>query len=131
MDLSLSNEIYCDEAGFTGNNLLIPDQPFFVFSSVAIELDEARDAVRQAIRDYRLQGNELKGNRVANSHNMRDAAMWLIENYASRSRIFISEKRYALAAKFFEYVFEPILSSHSSLFYKNSLNLLPLGDDAD
>lgn len=114
-----SNNIYCDEAGFTGNNLLVTDQPYFVFSSVAIELDEARGAVQRAIQDYRLQGNELKGNRVANSHNMRDAAMWLIEKYASSSRIFISEKRFALAAKFFEYVFEPVLASQSSMFYKS------------
>jgi hypothetical protein len=54
-------DIFCDESGFTGQNLLNPDQRFFAYGSVAISPTEAAEVVAQTIRDFRLQGNELKG----------------------------------------------------------------------
>lgn len=47
--------IYCDEAGFTGNNLLDREQPFFAFATVAIEPEAAKDVVAKTVRDYGIQ----------------------------------------------------------------------------
>ena len=38
--------IYCDEAGFTGNNLLDTQQPYFSYASVAIDPDQQRRSGR-------------------------------------------------------------------------------------
>jgi hypothetical protein len=51
--------IFCDESGFTGQDLLNPDQPYFSYSSVLIDPEEAQQLVAQATADFRL-GNELK-----------------------------------------------------------------------
>ena len=38
----------------------------------------------------------------------------------------VANKEYALAGKFFEYIFEPVLASHSTLFYgSTSTSLSP------
>jgi hypothetical protein len=58
--------IYCDEAGFTGANLLDVSQPYFTFASTDIEEDVARELVDTAIEQFNLQrfqeaNGELKG----------------------------------------------------------------------
>src|SRR5882757_9326415 len=42
-----SRLISCDEAGFTGNNLLNPDQPFFSYASHDLTLVDAESLVRR------------------------------------------------------------------------------------
>jgi hypothetical protein len=54
-------QIYCDESGFSGNNLLNREQPYFVLGTVAIPSEEAADLVAKIRTDFRLQGAELKG----------------------------------------------------------------------
>ena len=48
--------IYFDEAGFAGNNLLDSQQPYFVFGSVAIDNSDADILLKQAIANssYKL-----------------------------------------------------------------------------
>lgn len=113
------NTIYCDEAGFTGNDLLSDDQPHFVYSSVVVSHQEAAETVAKVLQDYRLQGSELKGSRLIKSESGRAASTWILEKYAENSSVVIHHKKYSLAAKFFEYIFEPVLSSQggSGLYY--------------
>src|SRR5882672_9196151 len=59
--------IFCDEAGFTGNNLLDAEQDIFVYATVATPVEIARERVERIIRDCRLQGKELKGSRLVRS----------------------------------------------------------------
>lgn len=54
----MTQKIYFDESGFTGNNLLRPVQNFFAYASVATDDDEARDIVESLIAKHRVQGNE-------------------------------------------------------------------------
>src|SRR5271157_4905329 len=102
--------IYCDESGFSGNNLLDREQEYFVFASLAMEPEEARCIVDQATRDFRLQGNELKGSRLLRTPQGQRAISLVIKKAASRAKMVIHLKKYALASKFFEYIFEPALS---------------------
>jgi hypothetical protein len=110
--------IYCDEAGFTGDNLLSQDQPYFAFSSVVIDPEEAQATVAQVLTDYRIQAEELKGSRLIKRENGQRAALWMLEKYAKDSSVIVFDKKYSLAGKLFEYIFEPVLASQSSLFYE-------------
>ena len=42
--------IYCDESGYTGPNLFLDDQRYFVYASVAISHDQAVDIVAKLRR---------------------------------------------------------------------------------
>lgn len=75
--------IYCDESGFTGELLLDRRQRFFSYASVAIESEEAADIVARIVRDYRVQGKELKGRRLLAYAAGRRAVLRIIDDIAS------------------------------------------------
>lgn len=106
-------EIYCDESGFTGQNLLDPDQRFFAYGSVAISPEEATELVARTIRDSRLQGRELKGKNLLKNAPGRRAATSLLRELGNRSQVAVVHKRFALACKLFEYAFESLISDVS------------------
>jgi hypothetical protein len=110
--------IYCDEAGFTGNNLLDGEQPVFAYAGVDISPQDAGHLVSKVIRNHKLQGEELKGKQLIKRPRGRDAIREVIATVGKRSKIFVAEKRYAMACKFFEYVFEPCISGNNVLFYE-------------
>ena len=109
--------IYLDEAGATGNHLLDPEQPFFVYASVGLEEDEASAIHSEMVNRFRIQGPELKGIALTKRRQGREAILWLWNEVASRSKVAVAEKTFALAGKFFEYMFEPALAKGDSLFY--------------
>ena len=109
--------LYCDEAGYTGNNLLDPEQPFFTYATLAIEPDAARELVAKELRDWRIDGAELKGKRLLGSNRGQQAITSIVRMLADRLKISVLHKRYSLAGKFFEHTFEPVLAKKSSLFY--------------
>lgn len=111
-----ATRLFCDESGFTGPDLLGPS-PYFTYASVAIEDDEAKELVQRIIRDYRVQGLELKGRKLLQFARERRAVADIFNVVEGRVRTAVFEKRFALACKLYEYVFEPVLASHSSIFY--------------
>lgn len=50
--------LFCDESGFTGQDLLNPDQQYFSYSSVLMNPLEAGEIVAQVRTDFPL-GKEL------------------------------------------------------------------------
>jgi hypothetical protein len=110
--------IYCDEAGFTGNNLLDSQQPYFAYASVAMEPEEAASIVERVVRDHRIDAGELKGQRLLRSNRGRKAVADVHRACGQRSIISIWHKRYTLASKFFEHIFEPVLAEQNSIFYR-------------
>lgn len=109
--------IYCDESGNTGYNLLEEKQPFFVYAALNIEEDEAIKFVDYLKNKYHLQG-EPKGANWIRSNNGKKAIVELYEKYASNVKIVFHHKKYALACKYFEYVFEPTISNLNQAFYR-------------
>ena len=110
-------QIYCDESGFTGNRLLDADQPIFTFASVASNEEEAQFIVEKIIKDYGIQNGEIKsGNLVKNPKGLR-ALDEILEILDGRYKICICDKKYTIAGKFFEYIFEPSLAQKNSIFY--------------
>ena len=109
--------IYFDETGFTGNNLLDPQQTLFVYAGIAMDEDFAFQICSEAISRFRLNGQELKGSNLTKHSRGREAVTWILGKVSPYSHVMIANKRYALAGRFFEYIFEPALAKHSSLFY--------------
>lgn len=113
----MPQHIYFDESGFTGNNLLHPHQQYFAYGSIATDDLEAREFVAALIKKYGIQGGELKGSRLVQFNKGRKAIDEIFNHFEGRIKLSISEKKYALACKFFEYIFEPCISDINSLFY--------------
>jgi hypothetical protein len=113
----MTQKVYFDESGFTGNNLLHPDQMFFAYASVATDDDEARAFVESLSAKYGIQGGELKGSNLTRFNRGRKAIDDIFMHFETRLKVSISNKKFALACKFHEYIFEPCFSSISSIFY--------------
>lgn len=110
--------IYFDESGFTGNNLLHPHQTIFSYGSVQVSEEEAESFVESIIRKYHVQGGELKGKNLIKHNKGRRAISELLSHFKGRIKVSVSDKKYALAGKFFEYIFEPPLQKNNYLFYQ-------------
>ncbi|NQY38261.1 MAG: DUF3800 domain-containing protein [Alteromonadaceae bacterium] len=114
--------IYFDESGFTGNNLLDKQQKFFSYASVVSDDIEAKGLVEHIIRKYKIQNGEIKGGNLVKNRKGRRAIDEIIEAMKGRIKVSISNKKYALAGKFFEYIFEPSLQRNSMLFYSTNFH---------
>lgn len=114
--------IYCDETGFTGNNLLDEEQRYFVYSSIAIEPRQSDELVNRVVKDYKLQGNELKGSRLIKHERGLKAIRWLLSECREESRLIFVDKPFTLACKFHEYIFEPLYSDSSGIFYESGFH---------
>lgn len=113
----MAQTIYFDEAGYTGNHLLDPNQRFFAYASVVTDDDEAKDFVESLISRYNIQNGELKGGSLVKYHKGRKAIDEILNEFDGRLLFTIAEKKYTLACKLFEYIFEPSISDISTLFY--------------
>lgn len=113
----MTQTIYCDEAGFTGPNLSDKDQPYFVYTALALAPQIATDILGNVNRHFRLGGSEIKGNKLVKSQRGREALSNLLDQCAPKSKSVVINKKYALACKLYEYIFEPPLSDKSGIFY--------------
>lgn len=110
-------EIYCDESGFTGGNLLDAASPFFTYATVAVSQDEAKEFVDKVIKDYKVQSTELKFNKLIKYSRGKQAITYILKTFHEQTKVVVHHKKYSLACKFYEYVFEPTIASNNSLFY--------------
>jgi len=110
-------EIYCDEHGYSGNYLLDAQQPYFIYSSIAIDGIIAKETVTEIKKDFQVNSNELKGGRLLKYNKGRRAILKIIKSNFKNIKISVSDKKYALACKFVEYIFEPTVASQNSIFY--------------
>ena len=112
-----SQALFFDETGFTGNHLLDPSQPLFVYASVALDEQDAQEFQLKALSLLSASTSELKGRNLLQSRTGRHVAEWLLATTCQYAKLMWADKRYALAGKFFEYIIEPILAPISSLLY--------------
>jgi len=118
----MAQTVYCDEAGFTGNNLLDREQPYFAFATVAMQPGEAARVVERVIGEYGIRGTELKFSKLAKFHRGTQAISFVLASCADTALASVLHKRYCLATLFFEHIFEPILAEQNSLFYTCGLH---------
>ncbi|HEV7891780.1 MAG TPA: DUF3800 domain-containing protein [Pyrinomonadaceae bacterium] len=122
-----SKKIYCDEAGFTGANMLDAAQPHFTFASTDIEEERARELVDEAVVKFNLRrfqkGNgELKGADLARKPKGRQALEWLFGECRDNFLVTIHDKLFAIAGKFFDLTFEPLISNYGQFFFRTNFH---------
>lgn len=110
--------IFCDESGSNGNDLLEVIQPYFTYAALNITNEEASAMVLHLKATYKLQGNDLKGKNLVRSTNGQKALIDLYNRYGHQVKIIFHHKKYALSCKFFEYIFEPVISEVNQFFYQ-------------
>jgi hypothetical protein len=99
-----TTRVFCDESGFSGNNLLDQEQPYFVYSAVAADPGSAYEFVSKLVCDFHVQGGELKGSRLLRYNKGRQAIGEVLNRYGDSFRVAVHHKRFALASQLFEYV---------------------------
>lgn len=107
-----------DESGYTGPDLLNEDQPYFVYASHDLSEQEASEFLEKLKADFGLQGRELKATRLKRRRDWELLSNRICEISDRKSRVVTFEKRAALAGKFFEYFFEPVLAENNLAFYR-------------
>ncbi len=114
--------ISCDEAGFTGNNMLNPEQPYFTYASHDLTVQEAEDLLRDIRGKHNTQMPELKAQKLLRNQKGRDLIADVLGAIAGRYMVSIYDKKLSLTGKMFEYIYEPVLARNSALFYRNNLH---------
>ena len=109
--------LYFDESGFTGNDLLSLNQTVFSYASVESSQEESENFVKYLLNKYHVQNGEIKSSKLLRGNKGKKLIDEVLEHYEGRFKVMICHKKFALSAKFFEYIFEPALSRSNSLFY--------------
>ena len=120
--MAFPRTVFFDESGYTGQNLNDLSQPFFVYAGLIIEADAARDYLDAWVAKHRIprdKNGEVKVTSLITSRDCRrhTAIAELITDLGSAAWVAVFEKSFCLAAKFFEYTFDPILLPKMGLFH--------------
>lgn len=115
--------IYCDESGYTGNDLLTNEQPYFSYVGVNIEPQQAEEYIKYFKEKFRINSEEVKASQLLKRPNGRDAISDLLNEFLQYSKIIFINKKFSLSAKFFEYIFGPILGKISKLLSSKKFHL--------
>lgn len=109
--------LYFDEAGFTGSNLLDPQQPFFAIASTDID-DASADAILTGAFP-RYRGAEVKFSAIWNSTN-RKGLIPFARAFAESGRdgfVYMINKRFAVLTKLVDFLIEPYVTDAGYDFY--------------
>lgn len=115
--------IYFDDAGSTGNNLLDSDQPVFcylgVISSATIE-NEVEEIRKK--HGYK-QGQYMKGASLCGSPRGQSFLIDIWTKFRDMVKFVASEKRLALAAMIFHYTYGTVFEDEKDLLKQSRLGL--------
>ncbi|WP_165070729.1 DUF3800 domain-containing protein [Desulfovibrio sp. ZJ200] len=115
--------IYCDESGFTGNNMLNEDQPHFSYVGINISEEYAAEKIINFTKKHNIRQEEIKGQSLlSKSNRYKEAIGELFIELIEKTKITVSLKKYSLACSFFEYIFEPLIAKKNSLFYESGFH---------
>lgn len=108
-----------DESGYTGSDLLNPDQRFQGASALAISDEEAARLIREHFP--RLNASELKyrtlSRRPGNHPRIISLLKEIVTNY--KCTTYVCDKRYLLTLMFLDYAIEPFYYQRGIDFYKD------------
>lgn len=122
--MAMLQTIYLDECGYTGDDLIDPDQPTFAIATHSFSEDESVALKRRFFSA--VQAPELKHSSLqARPRNQRAILKFL--EFASaqpgRVRVVVADKRFALTAKLVDFIVEPPM-------HRDGLNLYEEGAHA-
>ena len=119
MTHNLPPQIFCDESGYTGNHLLNDDQPYFSYASHDLSIEESSTLINDAREKFSVTPSELKASRLLKRNNGKKLILHILESMKGRYKVTVHDKRFCLAGKFFEYIYDPVLQKNIILFYNN------------
>ena len=116
---STTRTIFFDESGFTGYNLLDPEQPIFSISSTDISDKHAKDILNESFPRY--QGKEYHFTNIWTSHNRNGLKQFCNHLNKINNSLFsyAIDKRFAILNKIMEYLVEPKLTYDGYDFYSD------------
>lgn len=111
-----------DESGYTGFDLLNPEQRFQGATAIAIEEDDARRLIREHFP--KLQATELKYRALARRPSNHPRLLALQRDLLNEYKCvtYICDKRYLLLLMFLDYAVEPFYYERKLDFYENGQN---------
>lgn len=109
--------LHFDESGFTGYNLLDPDQPFFALASSDIGPAEALPILKSAFPRY--QGKEFKFSNIWRSGHRTGLIQFGQQMGAVKGRVFVwmMDKRFIVLTKIVDMLIEPYMRDAGYDFY--------------
>lgn len=119
----MSQKVYFDESGFTGTNLLNQDQTVFTYAAVGLDNQNANELINIIRTNYPTQAQELKFKNYSKSSKCEDFCLFVINLLKDCAGVIVFDKKFALCAKFFEYMFEPVIAKFNSYFYAANFHL--------
>ena len=129
--------IHIDESGYTGSDLLNPDQRFFAVASTDLSHGEAGRILSSSFAGF--TGNEFKATRVFKGKSYQRGIIRMVEHIANNEARFFAyviDKRFCVLTKLVDFLIEPIFRSQGYDFYANSfapkyVNLLHASFDSE
>jgi len=115
-------EIYCDESGYTGPDLLQDQQPHFSYAGVALSLEEARDLIARIRRDHLIANPELKATDLIRTETGLHAMLDVLKAVEDRFGFVFFHKCLGLCGKVFEYLYKPVFQHAPELLYERNLH---------
>ncbi len=119
----MAQKIYFDESGFTGTNLLNQDQTVFTYAAVGLDNQNANELINIIRTNYPTQAQELKFKNYVKSTKCDEFCLFVINLIKNYSGVVVFDKKFALCAKFFEYMFEPVIANVNLFFYAANFHL--------
>jgi len=118
----MGKSVFCDESGFSGDNLQDAAQPYFVYAGVVIEPEEASHVLQSVRALVGTKAAEFKGSDLFKHKKAVAGVEYLVAQFTGRAALVAHEKAYALACKFFEYALEPALAERNSFYYQRNFH---------
>ncbi len=111
-----------DESGYTGHDLLNPEQRFQGATAIAIDDDEAKRLIRKHFP--KLRADELKYRALARRPANHPRLMALQRDVLTQHRCvtYVCDKRYLLLLMFMDYAVEPFYYERGMDFYEDGQN---------
>ncbi|WP_289297675.1 DUF3800 domain-containing protein [uncultured Reyranella sp.] len=115
--------VHFDEAGYTGYDLLNPDQPFFCVGSTNVTDDLAEEILESSFPSYR--GDEFKFSQLWASPRQRRNFLSFARAVATHQRklfAYTCDKKFTLLTKIVDTLVEPLVHEAGYDFYASNFN---------
>lgn len=112
--------VYFDESGNTGTELLDPHQPYFTTGSTDVPEAEAADIIKRCFPKHK--GTELKSKELLKRPQGQKGYLAFAGEVARRPNSFVAtkiHKRFSVLAKMVDHLSEPVMYAAGYDFYKN------------
>jgi Protein of unknown function (DUF3800) len=116
-------DVFLDEAGYTGADLINADQPIFILASTVVEAAEARDLLDSCFDKPQTEVKYVKRSR---SRRGRDQILEFLRGLKldSRKVVFFSfHKEYLLLTNLIDFWFEPMMFEDGFNLYERGGNI--------